>query len=321
MGVLKNLEQCVNAYLLTFLLCCIPITFCDVLRGEKEGYYAFEEAPSRLMRPPQVRKPPYMMSSIPCATGENSYSKRPSPKNTLCGDLNKGFIPLNPLGQEFDGQPYPFELIKNKTLLFLSKSLPYLKQDPKIPKVSKISGKKSAHVQSNSNSHEYQWPTSTPYRIKRSTNESTNATANDIPDILDNETTARQNCDQGGASGLLCSLSSAMSNNKIPLALISAVAQNFLGAFVLGTQQRRGLLRRVFARDGRTAPVQELSQRRGLTGSLIWNSETELLLPGDVRQIARAMLKVLFTQKQRRTFIAKCYLKCRKRKFAEFLND
>ncbi|GFS57741.1 uncharacterized protein TNCV_2908581 [Trichonephila clavipes] len=187
------------------------------------------------MRPPQVRKPPYMMSSIPCATGENSYSKRPSPKNTLCGDLNKGFIPMNPLGQEFDGQPYPFDLIKNKTLLFLSKSLPYLKQDPKIPKVSKISGKKSAPAQTNSNSHEYHWHTSAPYRIKRSANESTNATANDIPDILDNETTARQNCDQGGASGLLCSLSSAMSNNKIPLALISAVAQSLASSMSSST--------------------------------------------------------------------------------------
>ncbi|GIY41751.1 uncharacterized protein CDAR_407781 [Caerostris darwini] len=216
--------QVVHIYLLTISLCCISVVVCDVLRGEKEGYYAFEEAPSRFMKPPQVRKPPYMMSSIPCPTSEGS--KRPSPKYTLCGDLNKGYIPLNPLNQEFEGQPYPFELIKNKTLVFLSKALPYLKQDPKIPKVSKISAKKPTYAQTSSNSADYQWQASGPYRARRSANESTNGTSNDLLDLVDNETTARQNCDQGGASGIFCTLTNAMSNNKIPLALISAVAQS-----------------------------------------------------------------------------------------------
>ncbi|GIY49253.1 uncharacterized protein CEXT_165891 [Caerostris extrusa] len=219
-----SLKTVVHIYLLTISLCCISVVVCDVLRGEKEGYYAFEEAPSRFMKPPQVRKPPYMMSSIPCPTSEGS--KRPSPKYTLCGDLNKGYIPLNPLNQEFEGQPYPFELIKNKTLVFLSKALPYLKQDPKIPKVSKISAKKPTYAQTSSNSADYQWQASGPYRARRSANESTNGTSNDLLDLVDNETTARQNCDQGGASGIFCTLTNAMSNNKIPLALISAVAQS-----------------------------------------------------------------------------------------------
>jgi len=34
---------------------------------------------------------------------------------TLCGNLNKGHLPENPLGKTFDGSPYPFELIMNKT--------------------------------------------------------------------------------------------------------------------------------------------------------------------------------------------------------------
>ncbi|KAF8795817.1 hypothetical protein HNY73_000272 [Argiope bruennichi] len=234
MGVLKTLEQGVYIYLLIISLCNIGVIVGDVLRGEKEGYYAFEEAPSRFMRPPQVRKPPYMMSTVPCQTGGSS--KRPSPKYTLCGDLNKGFIPLNPLGQEFNGQPYPFELIKNKTLVFLSKALPYLKEDPKIPKVSKsLPRKKPTYAATNPNFPHY-LATKTPLASKGIANESTNGTTEDILlDILDNETTARQNCDQGGASGLLCTLSSVMSNNKIPLALISAVAQSFASSMTPST--------------------------------------------------------------------------------------
>ena len=30
-----------------------------------------------------------------------------SPKDTLCGDLNKGVIPLNPMGQRAVDDPYP----------------------------------------------------------------------------------------------------------------------------------------------------------------------------------------------------------------------
>lgn len=32
---------------------------------------------------------------------------RLSPKDTLCGDLNKGYVPLNPMLQTITGQPYP----------------------------------------------------------------------------------------------------------------------------------------------------------------------------------------------------------------------
>lgn len=61
-----------------------------------------------------------------------------SPKYTLCGDLNQGKLPLNPIGQSFSDQSYPFELIKNKTLQFLARALPVLKLEYEtIPKVAR----------------------------------------------------------------------------------------------------------------------------------------------------------------------------------------
>lgn len=61
-----------------------------------------------------------------------------SPKDTLCGDLNRGSVPVNPLGQSITDQPYPFELIKNKTLQFLARALPVLKSEyESIPKVAR----------------------------------------------------------------------------------------------------------------------------------------------------------------------------------------
>ena len=44
--------------------------------------------------------------------------------DNLCGDLNKGHLPDNPIGQNVLGVSYPFELIKNKTLDFFSKTVP-----------------------------------------------------------------------------------------------------------------------------------------------------------------------------------------------------
>lgn len=61
-----------------------------------------------------------------------------SPRDTLCGDLNQGKVPLNPLGQSITDQAYPFELIKNKTLQFLARALPVLKLEYEtIPKVAR----------------------------------------------------------------------------------------------------------------------------------------------------------------------------------------
>ena len=57
--------------------------------------------------------------------------------DNLCGDLNKGYLPLNPIGQNVQGVSYPFEVFKAKTLEFFSKTLPVLKADDTLPKVAR----------------------------------------------------------------------------------------------------------------------------------------------------------------------------------------
>lgn len=68
-----------------------------------EGYYAFVESP--LAEPPRVRPPPYSLAPVDCRE-EDDRQPYVSPHN-LCGDLNKGFIPRNPMGQNVLGAPYP----------------------------------------------------------------------------------------------------------------------------------------------------------------------------------------------------------------------
>lgn len=72
------------------------------------------------------------------------------PKDTLCGDLNQGRVPQNPLGQAIGDQPYPFELIKNKTLQFLARALPILKGEyASIPKVARYMPMSNDHSDQN----------------------------------------------------------------------------------------------------------------------------------------------------------------------------
>lgn len=79
---------------------------CIVDEGSKdppEGYYAFVESPNA--EPPRVRPPPYTQVPIDCHEDEEKMVYA-SPSN-LCGDLNKGTIPRNPMGQNVLGMPYP----------------------------------------------------------------------------------------------------------------------------------------------------------------------------------------------------------------------
>ncbi|CAB0036272.1 unnamed protein product [Trichogramma brassicae] len=102
-----------------------------------EGYYAFVESPNA--EPPKVRPPPYANSDKEChETGSKQGGKGFVSVHNICGDLNKGFIPKNPMNHKFGEQSYPFELIKNHTLKFLSKALPILKADDSLPKVAKV---------------------------------------------------------------------------------------------------------------------------------------------------------------------------------------
>ncbi|CAG9132514.1 unnamed protein product [Plutella xylostella] len=99
-----------------------------------EGYYAFVESPNAT--PPRVRPPPYRQVSTDC-----SEARDPRPHvtaNNLCGDLNRGVIPRNPMGHSLNGEPYPFELLRNLTLKFLSRTLPVLRADDTLPRVTHL---------------------------------------------------------------------------------------------------------------------------------------------------------------------------------------
>ena len=50
---------------------------------------------------------------------------------------SKGYLPLNPIGQNVEGVSYPFDLLKTKALEYFSKTLPILKADDTLPKVAK----------------------------------------------------------------------------------------------------------------------------------------------------------------------------------------
>lgn len=60
-----------------------------------EGYYAFIQSPSSF--PPTVRPPPYQPINRDCADYKNT--KPLVSPNNLCGDLNKGMIPRNPMSK------------------------------------------------------------------------------------------------------------------------------------------------------------------------------------------------------------------------------
>ncbi|KAJ0171721.1 hypothetical protein K1T71_012484 [Dendrolimus kikuchii] len=110
-----------------------------------EGYYAFVESPNAT--PPRVRPPPYRQIATECP-GADSSKPHVSAHN-LCGDLNRGLIPKNPMGQAVNGEPYPFELIRNQTLRFLSKTLPVLRADDTLPRVKHITASEQAEFQHN----------------------------------------------------------------------------------------------------------------------------------------------------------------------------
>lgn len=105
-----------------------------------QGYYPFEESPAKI--PPKVRKPPYLQTQVNCP-GVNDLNVNEQTLDNLCGDLNKGYLPLNPIGQTVEGVSYPFDLLKRKVLEFFSKTLPILKADDTLPKVAKY---ENAHI-------------------------------------------------------------------------------------------------------------------------------------------------------------------------------
>ncbi|XP_026474230.1 uncharacterized protein LOC113377969 isoform X2 [Ctenocephalides felis] len=116
---------------------CLCSGFCTKVDDDNEppaGYYAFVESPQA--QPPGVRPPPYTHADEDCRDAGNT--KPFVSAHNLCGDLNKGVIPRNPMHKNVMGDPYPFELIRNQTLRFLSRTLPILKADELLPKITQM---------------------------------------------------------------------------------------------------------------------------------------------------------------------------------------
>ncbi|XP_028129715.1 uncharacterized protein LOC114325786 [Diabrotica virgifera virgifera] len=174
------------------------------LEDPPEGYYAFIESPNA--EPPRVRPPPYTHVLVDCRE-DDSRSPQGSLFN-LCGDLNKGTIPKNPMGQNVLGSPYPFELIRNMTLKYLSRTLPILKADETLPKVAQL---QDDYI--NQNSLYTQHPNDRNDRSKRSANSTdppaTAAPSTEVPSTNETSTAqvssrqARKFCDQGGVFCML----------------------------------------------------------------------------------------------------------------------
>ncbi|KAJ8924324.1 hypothetical protein NQ315_007117 [Exocentrus adspersus] len=172
--------------------------------------------------PPRVRPPPYTHAPVDCREDEDR-TPHVSPNN-LCGDLNKGVIPRNPMGQNVLGSPYPFELIRNMTLKFLSRTLPILKADETLPKVAQLQddlvSQNTISPGNNNDRHD---------RVKRETN-STEEPSNSIQSNPLNSTItessrrqARKFCDQGG---VFCMLYKAI--NGEPLTPSTAASSSHL---------------------------------------------------------------------------------------------
>lgn len=85
------------------------VFFCFVGR-----YYAFVESASAI--PPSVRPPPYTHVDLECKDipSKNAFVS----VHNICGDLNKGQIPRNPMRQNVLGEPYPL-YANNIGLFFL----------------------------------------------------------------------------------------------------------------------------------------------------------------------------------------------------------
>ncbi|XP_066994789.2 uncharacterized protein spz6 [Anabrus simplex] len=175
----------------------------DIPLEPPEGYYAFMESPNA--EPPKVRRPPYVQSNKECPGLHGPAT--PRSLNNLCGDLKKGFIPKNPMGQNILGSSYPFELLKNKTLLFLSKTLPILKADETLPKVAKYRQDVVPSYQLSQNT------LGSNAELHRSKREEP-ATVEPVEQAAEEGREARKFCENGG--GFLCMLYKAF--NGEPLA-------------------------------------------------------------------------------------------------------
>lgn len=159
----------------------IKLILCEQFTQYPQGYYPFEESPAKI--PPKVRKPPYLQTQVNCP-GVGGIGNEQTLDN-LCGDLNKGYLPLNPTGQTIDGVSYPFDLIKKKTLEFFSKTLPILKADDTLPKVAKYSDSHIAYNPSVYKSQQHNRISFYHHRTKRSVENHDSSSSNSTLNVQD----------------------------------------------------------------------------------------------------------------------------------------
>ncbi|KAK9497986.1 hypothetical protein O3M35_003877 [Rhynocoris fuscipes] len=197
-----------NEIKLTFANNKVPVKIRNPFDSDTkiEGYLPFPSAIEAV--PPKVKRPPYLRTSKPCPGVDRTYVMEDT-SSTLCGDLNKGFIPLNPMNQYINGLPYPFELIKVKTLEFLSKTLPVLQSDETIPKVTNI------QVTYNDQSKK-----TVSNRLKRSEPNAFQTTINSLKDFLLDSANfvnltnhAKKYCNNGG--GVVCLMYKAIQGERL----------------------------------------------------------------------------------------------------------
>lgn len=137
---MRQMRQMSITRFIIFAVVSVTIVSPEQFTQYPQGYYPFEESPAKI--PPKVRKPPYLQTQVNCP-GVNDPNIQEQTLDNLCGDLNKGYLPLNPIGQTVEGVSYPFDLMKRETLEFFSKTLPILKADDTLPKVAKY---ENAHI-------------------------------------------------------------------------------------------------------------------------------------------------------------------------------
>ncbi|CAN8016704.1 unnamed protein product [Ixodes persulcatus] len=135
------------------------------------------------------------------------------------------------MGQRPLGDPYPFEVIKRKTLEFLSETLPLLRRDPNLPKVARLGGPQRPlgllGVPPPLPDLSFSYYQRGPRKAR-----SHNATLSGDPDFRlaqdelrewTSNSSLRQLCRHG--SGTVCTLFSALSTARISTALLQTILQ------------------------------------------------------------------------------------------------
>ncbi|XP_044735497.1 uncharacterized protein LOC123297783 [Chrysoperla carnea] len=179
-----------------------------------EGYYAFVASPNA--EPPKVRPPPYSQMEVDCIDIEMKSPYATS--HNLCGDLNKGTIPRNPMGQNVLGSRYPFELIRNHTLRFLSRTLPILKSDDTLPKVAQL---QAVNPLEHNNINSYNGERGD--RVKRDLSDV--EIEDEKPKSDEPSRNARKFCDQGGVLCMLYRVINGESYNSAPTTTVHLAAE------------------------------------------------------------------------------------------------